>query len=164
MYTKQDIWNAFAKELAIIKHLSEKIPEGKEHHKPTEKQRTTLELLQYMSIMGAGMLAVALAGDGSAFAQYVARSKDVTVENFATAINWEESEMKSIFEKFTDANLGEEITVWGRTQTRAAYILDILKMITGYKMQLFLYVKASGNESIGTPNLWAGMDAPVPAK
>ena len=72
--------------------------------------------------------------------------------------------MKSLFEQFNDENLSEAVTIYGRTQSRALFILDFLKMLTGYKMQLFLYAKASGNESIGTPNVWAGMDAQVVAK
>ena len=164
MYTKDQVWGSISKELAIIKHLAEKIPEGQEHHKPTEKQRTTLELLQYLSIMGAGLLNVGLTGDSAGFAPYVERSHAVTVENFGEAIDWEEGEMKKIFDQFTDENLAEEISVFGRTQTRAMFILDALKMMVGYKMQLFLYAKASGNHAIGTPNLWAGMDAPTPAQ
>ncbi len=163
MYTKDQIWGSISKELAIIKHLAEKIPEGQEHHKPTEKQRTTLELLQYLSIVGAGTLAVAITGDSAAFAQYVDRSKDVTVHNFPEAIDWEKAEMKKLFDQFTDENLAEEISVWGSTMPRNMLILDCIKMMAGYKMQLFLYAKASGNHAIGTPNLWAGMDMPAPA-
>ena len=33
-----------------------------------------------------------------------------------------------------------------------------LKWLTGYKMQLFLYAKASGASEIGTANAWAGID------
>jgi len=164
MYTKQDIWASFKKELDIIKHLAGKIPAGKEHHKPTEKQRTTLELLQYLSVNGAGNFAAILSGDTGGFAKYVDRSKEVTVENFAAAIDWEESEMKTLFGQFNDENLSESVTLFGRTQSRALFLLDFLKMLTGYKMQLFLYAKGSGNETIGTPNVWAGMDAPVPVK
>ena len=114
--------------------------------------------------MGAGMLRAVLEGNGSGFMQYMDRSKSVTVANFGETIDWQESEMKTIFDQFTDVNLAEEIALWGSTQTRSAYVLNVLKMMVGYKMQLFLYIKASGNESIGTPNVWAGMDAPAPVK
>ncbi len=52
MYTREEIWASFENEIRIIKHLFEKIPHGKSDYKPTEKQRTTLELLHYLSEMG----------------------------------------------------------------------------------------------------------------
>lgn len=161
MYTKEQIWSSFAKELSIIKHLAEKIPGGQEHHKPTEKQRTTLELLQYLSAMGIGMLDAVTTGDTAVFGKYIDRSKNVTIENFADAIDLEEKEMKTIFEKLDENALSEEISLFGRTQSRALFILDHLKTMTGYKMQLFLYIKASGNEHIGTSNVWGGIDTPA---
>ena len=162
MYTREQIWSSFSRELDIIKHLAEKIPAGQEHHKPTEKQRTTLELLQYLSIMGMGILDVTLTADGGAFGKYVESSKSVTVENFGAAIDAEEATMKELYGKLTDELLAEEISVWGQTQSRALFVLNLLKMLTAYKMQLFLYAKASGNHAIGTSNLWAGMDMPTP--
>ncbi len=164
MYTKEQIWNSFTKEFRIIKHLAEKIPAGGEHHKPTEKQRTTLELLHYLASFGGGMFSVITTGDGAAFMNYGEKVKDITVANFAAAIDAQEIAMKEMFDTFTPENLAEEISVWGQTQTRALFLLDCLKMITAYKMQLFLYVKASGNHTIGTSNLWAGMDMPAPAE
>ena len=162
MYTKEQIWNSFIKEFRIIKHLSEKIPAGGEHHKPTDKQRTTLELLQYLATFGGGMFSVVSTGDGNAFMNYAKNVSEITVENFAQAIDHQEIAMKSIYDAFTDQTLAEEIAVWGQTQSRALFLLDCLKMLTAYKMQLFLYVKASGNHSIGTSNVWAGMDMPAP--
>ena len=161
MYTKEQIWNSFSKELGIIKHLAEKIPEGGHDHKPTEKQRTTLELLQYMSINGIGTMSAIMDGNPAAFGPLRERSKAVTPENFSQAIDTQETEMKALFESFTDELLDEEITLFGVTASRAIFILELLKTMTGYKMQLFLYAKAAGNEAIGTPNLWAGIDAPT---
>jgi hypothetical protein len=162
MYTKEQIWSSFKKEFTIIKHLAEKIPEGGEHHKPTEKQRTTLELMHYLASFGGGMFNVIKTGDGAAFMNYANTVKEITVSNFHAAIDTQEIAMKEIFDELTPEVLAEEISVWGQTQTRDMYVLDCLKMITAYKMQLFLYAKAAGNHAIGTSNVWAGMDMPAP--
>lgn len=162
MYTKEQIWNSFKKEFNILKHLAEKIPAGGEHHKPTEKQRTTLELMHYIAGFGGGMFNVIKSGEGAAFMNYASIVKDITVANFATAIDAQEIAMKEIFDAFTPELLSEEISVWGSTQSRAVFLLECLKMLTAYKMQLFLYAKAAGNHAIGTSNLWAGMDMPAP--
>ncbi|MEI8223629.1 MAG: hypothetical protein WCG20_00735 [bacterium] len=162
MYTKEQIWNSFTKEFRIIKHLSEKIPAGGEHHKPTEKQRTTLELLHYLATFGGGMFTVVATGDGAAFMNYAKNVTEITVENFAQAIDNQEAAMKEIYDAFTDESLAEEVSIWGQTQSRAIFLLDCLRMLTAYKMQLFLYIKASGNFAVGTSNVWAGMDMPAP--
>ena len=49
MYTKENLIASVENEFRIIKHLAEKIPADTEGYKPTEGQRTTLELLQYLS-------------------------------------------------------------------------------------------------------------------
>lgn len=162
MYTKEQIWNSYTKEFRILKHLAEKIPAGGEHHKPTEKQRTTLELLQYLASFGGGMFSVVATGDGAAFMQYASTVSEITVENFTTALDRQEIAMKEMYDAFTDESLTEEISVWGQTQSRGLFLLECLKMLTAYKMQLFLYIKASGNHTIGTSNVWAGMDMPAP--
>ncbi len=161
MYTKEEIWNSFAKEFRIIRHLVEKIPGGGYDHKPTEKQRTMLELLQYMGVSGIGTMTSIKNGDTSAFGPLAALSKEITPENFVETINKEEADMKDLFDSFTEDFLNEEITLFAGPSPRKIYILDLLKTITAYKMQLFLYIKAAGNESIGTPNLWAGIDTPT---
>ena len=162
MYTKEQIWNSFKKEFTILKHLVEKVPAGGEHHKPTEKQRTTLELMHYLASFGGGMFNVIKTGEGAAFMNYAGTVKDITVENFAAALDTQEIAMQEMFDGFTPEILEEEISVWGNTQSRKMFVLDCLKMITAYKMQLFLYAKAAGNHAIGTSNLWAGMDMPAP--
>jgi hypothetical protein len=48
MITKQQYINSFVKELEIIKHLREKISVGMLDYRPTPKQRSTMELLQYL--------------------------------------------------------------------------------------------------------------------
>jgi hypothetical protein len=63
----------------------------------------------------------------------------------------------------TDEDLKKESTIFGSTLSLPMFLLQTLKSATAYKMQLFLYIKASGNSDIGTSNLWGGMDAPTKA-
>jgi hypothetical protein len=50
-------------------------------------------------------------------------------------------------------NLEEVKDAIGKQPALFAELLD------PYRMQLFLYLKASGREELNTMNLWAGMDA-----
>jgi hypothetical protein len=159
MYTREEIWNSFAKEFRIIKHLAEKIPTNQHNYKPTEVQRSTLELLQYLSMTGASTMKAIVENDVTAGAPYREASTTVTLENFAERITTNESDMAKLFISLLDTDLDEEIERFGVTATRAVFILDLLKTITAYKMQLFLYIKASGNHSVVTSNLWGGVDS-----
>lgn len=161
MYTKEEIWASISKEIGIIKHLFEKIPEGSENYKPTEKQRTMLELLQYLSVMGVISLRATLEDNAKVFEEMKDLSSLTNMDNFVEMMTKEEEEMKVLYEKFSDEEFKKVITRFGTTQTKALFILGLLKNFTAYKMQLFLYIKASGNHEIGTSNLWGGYDIPI---
>ncbi len=163
MYSHDEIWDSIAHEFHVIKHLATKIPAGKEHHKPTEKQRTTLELMQYISYFGVASFRTFLEGDYvKAFGDYKERAAGVTVENFGKMMDQQLAEMMPLYELFTEAECNKELALWGSKQRKGLYILNFLKMLAAYKMQLFLYAKHSGAHDIGTANVWAGMDMPPP--
>jgi hypothetical protein len=50
--------------------------------------------------------------------------------------------------------------MFGSRASRGAWIVRlVLTHYAAYRMQLFLYLKASGREELNTMNLWVGMDA-----
>src|SRR5881296_1316082 len=56
--TKSELIDALRDEVRILVHLAGKIDRSMLDYRPTPKQRSTLELLQYMAIMGPTQLAV----------------------------------------------------------------------------------------------------------
>ncbi len=162
MITKEQYIEALVNEFRIIKHLAEKVKPEQLSHKPTEKQRTTNELLHYLThIFSAGVDGV-VSGDADAWKKHFG-SPAPTLENFAELIDKEEKEIRDMLAPLTEDDLAKEIAMWGMTQSRALHLLGLLKIASAYKMQLFLYMKQSGTENIGTMNLWAGMDQPPKA-
>jgi hypothetical protein len=70
--------------------------------------------------------------------------------------------MREAFAAIPESAFAEEVDLWGtsRMQTRSdAFVQLLLKGFAAYKMQLFLYIKASGNAKIGTSDLWQGVSA-----
>ena len=65
----------------------------------------------------------------------------------------------------SDADLRAEIDGFdGKKVSRGVFIVNlVLCGCAAYRTQLFMYLKACGREELGTTNLWAGVDAPVPA-
>src|ERR1700704_5178584 len=49
-------------EVRILLHLASKIDRAKLDYRPSPKQRSTIELLKYLSIMGPGLVEAAQAG------------------------------------------------------------------------------------------------------
>ncbi len=162
MYTKQNLSESLQFEFRVLRHLFTKIPEGAMGYKPTDAQRTTLELLQYLSIVAPAAVEVVYTGDTKKFMPYVEIAKTVTAENFLETLDKHEKLTIELLEKFTDENLAETINIFNMGEkTKGVYLVEtILKWIVAYKMQLFLYAKAAGNSSIGTSNLWGGFDMP----
>src|SRR5687767_2101131 len=59
----------------------------------------------------------------------------------------------------TDANLRAEVQMFGQKATRGSMLVRlVLCHYSAYRMQLFLYLKASGREELNTMNLWVGID------
>lgn len=159
MISKTQYTEALALEFRIMKHLVEKVTPEQLSHKPTEAQRTLAELMHYLTyIFAAGTDGVAT-GDADAWKKYTS-APEATIENFAELMDTQEKSVRSFLESINETMMGEEITMWGRTQSRALHLVGLLKIAAAYKMQLFLYMKQSGTSNIGTMNLWAGMDQP----
>ncbi len=161
MITKQQFIDAVLEEIRIIKHLFGKIPVGKFDYKPTEKQRTTLELLRYLSVMGGLAVRGIRAGDSKIIMQEHGKPNTLNPEEFLAAMDKQAAEIKATISAMTDAELNEAIDLWndGTKEARSLALLRlVLEAYVMYKMQLFLYIKASGNTAIGTSNLWSGED------
>lgn len=163
MYTKEQLIIAMRNEFRVMKHLAEKIPADTEGYRPTEKQRTTLEILQYLSYVFISFAQTVKQNDPKVSAPYLERSKQTTRENFAEMLDVQEKELTECLESFTDEELSTIINLYGQGEkSKVVYLVEsLLKWAAAYKMQLFLYIKASGNSSIGTSNLWGGVDMPA---
>ncbi len=163
MYTKENLIASVENEFRIIKHLAEKIPTGTEGYKPTEGQRTTLELLQYLSTIFANATHVIYEGTSDAYKTSPLKLEDTTMENFTAKMDAQLAIWKGMMEKFDDTQLATVVNIYGMgDMTKGRYLVEnLLKWAAAYKMQLFMYIKSSGNTGIGTSNLWGGMDMPA---
>lgn len=161
MYTKENLKASVVHEINVIKHLFTKIPEGQMGYKPTEKQRTMLELLKYLSALTPATIEMVHTAEPKAFMdiQKVA-TETVTTENFIEKLDQGVANAMATLDKFTDEDLSMVVNIFGMgDKTKGVYLVDtIVKWLAAYKLQLFLYIKSSGNTDIGTSNAWGGFD------
>ena len=60
--TKPELLASLQNEVRILLHLSSKIDRAQLDYRPTPKQRSTIELLKYLSVMGPGLVQAAKTG------------------------------------------------------------------------------------------------------
>lgn len=163
--TKSELIDSLQNEVRILNHLATKVDRSKLDYRPTPKQRSTLEWLQYLTIMGPELVRGIkdLKFDGEAWmkAEEAARARDFdqTVAELAKL-----SDVYASLADLSDQDFRAELDMFGSKYTRGSAVLNII--ICGhaaYRAQLFNHLKASGREELNTMNLWAGMDAPVPS-
>lgn len=163
MITKQQFIDSLVSELEIIKHLYTKIDANKLDYRPTEKQRSMLELLKYMGQMVSTGVQAQIAGSQDLYMELAKSQEGITYENFIEHMDSQIALVREKIGALTEEDMARVATVWGYTAPLSLRLMGLLKNAVGYKMQLFLYIKACGNADIGTSNLWAGVDMPPKA-
>lgn len=162
MYTKAAFLRSLKHEAKVIKHLVAQVPADQLDYRPTPGQRSTLELIRYLSFSLGGSAQYAFSGTWDHWAACEATGKDVTVANFAKVMDRQIKGIEKLLAKHGDAALKRKQTKhWAGTQLDLSegLIEMILKPAVAYRMQLFLYAKASGASSLGTSDCWFGKAA-----
>jgi hypothetical protein len=164
--TKSELIASLQNEVRILLHLASKVEPTMVDYRPTPKQRSTLELLKYLSIMGPGLVKAATAGafDPAVWtvAQQAAEARNL--EQTVAAIGEQAAEYATLLGALSDEDLRAEINMFGTKTTRGAFIVNlVLSGHAAYRTQLFLYLKACGRDELNTMNLWAGIDPPAAA-
>ena len=164
--TKQELTASLQNEVRILLHLASKIDRKKLDYRPTPKQRSTLELLQYLVVMGPRLVQAIKAGgfDVPAWEAAVKEANAMNFDQVLAAIEKQNGIYADLIGGMSDADFRGEIEMFGRKSTRGPIIVNmVLCGYAAYRTQLFLYLKSCGREELNTMNLWAGMDAPMPA-
>jgi hypothetical protein len=163
--TKDELIGSLKHEVNILLHLASKLDQSMLDYRPTPKQRSALELLRYLSIMGPQMVKGTKAGafdmDSWTKAQAAAdaRSFEQTLEEIKSQPDFYVQELGAM----ADADFRTPIEMFGNRTTKGAFIVNlVLSGYAAYRTQLFLYLKACGRDELNTMNLWAGVD-PAPA-
>lgn len=163
--TKSELISSLQKESRILVHLASKLDRSMVDYRPTPKQRSSLELLRYMSIMGPQLVQAAKAGsfDGAAWgaAQTEAESRDF--DQTVAAIAAQSDLYARVLGDMSDADFRAEMTGFdGNKISKGSFIVNlVLSGHAAYRTQLFGYLKSCGREELSTYNLWQGVDAPA---
>jgi hypothetical protein len=166
LLTKNEFSGALQNEVRILLHLASKIEPAMLDFRPTPKQRSLLELLQYFTIVGPIHLGAALNSTfdmdawRTAWRTNEATAKTLDLDRVKTAIAQLPAQFAAMLDTCSDTDLRAEIEMFGHRASRGSWMVNlVLSHYTAYRMQLFLYLKSCGRDELNTMNLWAGMDA-----
>ena len=164
--TVEELGRSLRHETKILLHLAGKVDASARDYRPTPKQRSTTELLRYLTIMGPGLIDVANSGsfDPAKWTALERSAESLTFEQAVAAIAAQGERYGRFADEMSEAHLAGEIAPWGATSSRGAFLVNfVLCGYAAYRTQLFLYLKACGRSELGTSNLWDGADPPPKA-
>jgi len=165
--SKDEFLTALRHEVHIVLHLASKAEPKMLDYRPTAKQRSLIELLQYFTLVGPIHLRATLNptfdmnGWRDSWRTGEAKAKTLDLEQVKAVIAQLPRQFAEMLEPCSDSDLRAEIEMFGRRASRGSMMVSlVLSHYSAYRMQLFLYLKSCGREELNTLNLWAGMDAP----
>ena len=165
--TKEELIEALRQEIRILLHLAGKVDPAKLEYRPTPKQRSTLELLQYLAVMGPVQVKMirerefSRAAFSAAWTPAEAAAKAMSLEDAVAAIAKQGDYYANTLGEWSDADFREVLDMFGNKSSRGLMLIQMLLAAhAAYRTQLFCYLKACGREELSTINLWGGMDAP----
>jgi hypothetical protein len=162
--TKTELVVALQQEVRILLHLAGKVERSMLDYRPTPKQRSTIELVRYLSMMGPALVQAAKAGafDSAAWTAAEQAVSALTFDEALAAIAAHTDAYATLLAGVSDDDLRVEIDPFGAGKaSRGAFLVtQVLCSCAAYRTQLFLYLKACGREELNTWNLWVGIDSP----
>jgi hypothetical protein len=164
--TKEELISSLQNEVRILLHLISKVDRKQLDYRPTPKQRSTIELLRYLTLMGPALIPAIKTGtfDGAAFGAAQAAANAMNFDQVVAAIEKLSSSYAEQLGAFSDADFRGQIDMFGQKASRGSHLVFLL--VSGhaaYRTQLFCYLKSCGRDELNTMNLWGGMDAPMQA-
>lgn len=156
---KQHLLHNIEREILLLKQLAPLIEEKDLDFRPTEKVRSTLELMQYLSGIGSTMLRWFLINDltPEEFGKIREYRSTLTIQNFPERLDEQWSQIQAYMKDITeeDLNSREIVLPWKEKMMLGNAIINCpIKWLATYRMQLFLYLKMQGRPEISTKEAW----------
>jgi hypothetical protein len=165
--SKAELIASLQNEARLAVHLASKVSPAHLDYRPGPSQRSTLELIRYISMMGPTIIRWSLANtsDFEIWTKAEAASKERDFEQAKATIAGQQAEYADLLSGLTDADFRAEVTDFdGQKTSRGAFLTNlVLAGCAAYRMQLFLYLKASSAPALNSANLWSGVDSPTQA-
>lgn len=162
----QELVGLLAHEVNVLRHLITKMDDASIDYRPTEAQRSSIELVRYLVVQGPFLVTAIKSGtfDGPAWGARQAEAAATDLARLDKALEAQPAWYAEHVGSMTDDEMRGVIQLFGPPATRGAHLVSmVLANYAAYRTQLFCYLKLCGRTELTTSNLWRGMDAPKPA-
>jgi hypothetical protein len=167
MITTRQFSSAIHEECRIVIHIAGKVSLAGMDYRPSGSQRSTIELLRYLTTCAIVPATFAVTSEWSHRAPLEAQSSKLRPADIPAAMQDQATRLDELIRPFSGQEWYERSAPlpWGVATTLGdALVLTALRGLVAYRMQLFLYAKASGATALNTMDCWLGMDSPGPAR
>lgn len=159
--TKEELIGVLRNEVRILQHLCTKVTPEMHNYRPTPKQRSTMELLRYLTVMGPALAPACQTGKfdealwGAKSAEAEAMDFDAVVKSLASQADFYAATLGAM----SEADFGNTVELFGQKGSTGTLLVNMVVCgHAAYRTQLFLYLKGCGREELNTYNLWGGVD------
>src|SRR5687768_2121294 len=126
--TKDELNGALNNEVRILLHLAGKVEPRMLDYRPTPKQRSTLELLRYLTYMGPQLIRAIKAGgfDPPAWQAAVAEADAMDFDQLIARLEKQGGLYADLIEGFSDSELRGDVDLFGRGKTTRGLMLTTM--------------------------------------
>ena len=160
---KQHLLQNLQREIFLLKQLAPLIEERDLDFRPAEKMRSTIELMQYVSGIGAVMLRWFVKDDltPEEWVKIREHRKTLTRENFKDFLDKQMEDIIMYMNMISEEDMNtKEVTLPSKEKMvlGTAIINAPIKWLAAYRYQLFTYLKMNGRSDISTKEAWTVME------
>lgn len=157
------------KEMKILKHLYTKITPELMDYRPQEGMRSIKDLLNYLSYCSMQVLYFYSSKETDKelfYSQLRALMKEAVEQpDFPSALDFQYKHVVEMLDNISENDIMAKDVGHGHFKEKVnlgvALQHSAFKNLTAYRMQLFLYLKMSGQKDLDTYNNWKGYDRPT---
>jgi len=168
MTYKEIILGDMRKEMKILKHLYTKITPELMDYRPQEGMRSVKELLDYLSYCSMQVLyfySSKETDEEQFYGQLKSLMKEAVEQpDFPSALGFQYGKVVEMLNNISENDLLTKEVGHGHFKEKVnlgvALQHSAFKNLTAYRMQLFLYLKISGQKDLNSFNNWKGYDRP----
>lgn len=163
MITPRQFLDAVDHETRVVKHLATKVAAGTYDWRPTPGQRSTIELMRYLTSAASVPCRAMIEGNWDASEALEKEAEAVTPATFAAAMDRQRDVVAAALAPLSERDYAERDAAlpWGTpVKLGEALVRTVLYTYVAYRMQLFLYAKQSGASDIGPAECWVGVSPP----
>lgn len=162
MITKEQLLDACRHETAVIKHLAGKFPADSWDWRPTPPQRSSLELMRYLTVAASIPAVKCVTGNWDHAQAMSQEAEAVTPESFAAAMDAQMARIEEEFAKIDEAAASTtpaEMPWQAPAPQSEVMMRTVYASLVAYRMAFFLWARQQGAD-ITTADCWVGVSRP----